>query len=119
MCAAPNHKRKVKCHLCGNEIELSDRDLRWIDSIVRHNDVHGRPPFNFACEVCEGVFTYDYGPPTSKEEPEPPLQAFHVQQVVCDVCGSPVDIVVMSQMGTATKPWKQSWMKHKPWHRSA
>ena len=119
-------QEKIRCHHCPYEFELSERDLRWIDAIILHGDIrrgekYVRPPFNFGCPSCGTVFTYDYNPTDSHWKPEPPLQAFHVEQVTCQSCQSLVDVVMMSPIRpdvSGRKPWKQSWVEHEPWHRS-
>ncbi len=123
----PDRNKRVPCCFCEHEIELSERDLRWIDAKIAHGDVRAgenyvRPPFNFACQSCRRVFTYDYKPPLSSESPVPLPQPFCVEQVACEGCGSLMDIIVVSPTRTTwseTRTWKQSWVKHKPWHRSA
>jgi len=122
VCVPLDRKEKAVCHHCRHEVELSDRDLRCIDTIILHGDTAARPPFNFACQSCETVFTYDYKPLVSEEKLEPHLQAFYVEQVMCESCKTPVDIIVMSPRDakiSERKSWKQIWSKHKPWHRSA
>ena len=123
---ASESQEKIGCHHCGYELELAERDLRWIDATILHGDIrrgekYARPPFNFGCPSCGKVFTYDYEPPVSDWKPEPPVQAFSIEQVTCESCQLPVDIIVMSTKETellGKKPLKQTWAEHKPWHRS-
>ena len=127
MCMPPDGKERIKCHFCDHEIELSERDLRWIDTLILHGDIcvgdkYVRPPFNFGCPSCGTVFTNDHKLPVSDWKPRPPLKAFVVERVPCDSCGSSVDVIVMSPTKTETsrsKPWRQTWVEHRPWHRSA
>src|SRR4051794_5286810 len=105
----PPNRKEITCPQCGHKIELSDRDLRWLDSIMLHGDIPVSPPFNFGCRSCETVFTYDYKPLISDEKPVPPLQAFYVEQIACDSCRLPVDIIVMSATDTNAserKTWR-------------
>jgi hypothetical protein len=103
VCVPQNRKEKISCHHCGQEIELSERDLRWIDTIIPHGDPPVRAPFNFKCGSCKTVFTYDYKPPVIDEKREPALKAFHVEQVACGSCQSPINIIVMSPMRTESE----------------
>ena len=72
-----DRKEKIKSHFCEHEIELSERDLWWIDAQILHGDVtqgekYVRPPFNFGCPSCGTVFTQDYKPCVSDWKPAPP-----------------------------------------------